>query len=135
MTFANLLLHIKDEELERELLQTLKSQRTTASFDQHKGDWNSLLDRISKTKPEALLLDLSAVPSELNIAMRQLRYHAPRLRVMALNNTADPQIILSAMRAGANEFLHIPLGETLQPALEECWHRPKTKRSRPYGAR
>jgi pilus assembly protein CpaE len=69
-------------------------------------------------KPEVLLLDLSVVPSELNIAMRQLRYHAPRLRVVALHNTADSQIILSAMRAGANEFLHIPLGETLEPALQ-----------------
>ena len=118
MTFANLLLHIQDEELERETLQTLRTQRNGFPFELHKGDWNSLLDRISKETPEALLLDLSAVPSELNIAMRQLRYHAPRLRVVALHNTPDPQIILSAMRAGANEFLHIPLEETLEPALQ-----------------
>ncbi|MBV8897934.1 MAG: AAA family ATPase [Acidobacteriaceae bacterium] len=131
MTFANLLLQIKDEELEREVLQALKSQRTPALFEQHKGDWNSLLDRIAKTKPEVLLLDLSSVPSELNIAMRQLRYSAPRLRVVALHTTPDPQIILSAMRAGANEFLHPPLGETLEPALERMFSEPDSDSGAP----
>jgi pilus assembly protein CpaE len=124
MTFANVLLYIKDEELEREVLQTLKSQRTSVASEQHKGDWNSLLDRISKTKPEVLLLDLSAVASELNIGLRQLRYHAPRLRVIALHTSADPQMILSAMRAGVNEFLHSPLGETLEPALQRMLSAP-----------
>ncbi len=118
MTLVNVLVYIKEEELERDVLGTLKSQRVPVLFDQHKGDWNSLLDRISKTKPAVLLLDLSTVPSELNIAIRQLRYQSPRLRVVALHTTPDPQIILSAMRAGANEFLHIPLGETLEPALQ-----------------
>ncbi len=121
MTFANLLLQIKDEELEREVLQTLKSQHTAVVFEQHKGDWNSLLDRISKSKPEVLLLDLSSVPSEINIAMRQLRYQDPRLRVVALHTTPDPQVILAAMRAGANEFLHSPLADTLEPALERIF--------------
>ncbi|HZS56272.1 MAG TPA: AAA family ATPase [Bryobacteraceae bacterium] len=131
MTFANLLLQVTDEELEREVLRTLKSQRTPVLFDQHKGDWNSLLDRISKTKPEILLLDLSSVPSELNIAMRQLRYHAPRIRVVALHTIADPQIILSAMRAGANEFLHIPLADTLEPALQRMFSASENEAVKP----
>ncbi|HEX4750894.1 MAG TPA: AAA family ATPase [Bryobacteraceae bacterium] len=127
MPFANLLIQIKDEELERDVLHSLKSFRTPLLFEQHKGDWNSLLDHISKSKPEILLLDLSAVPSELNIAIRQLRYHAPRLRVVALHTIADPQIILSAMRAGASEFLHMPLGEMLEPALEHMVAEPNTE--------
>lgn len=131
MTFANLLIHVKDEELEREVLSTLKSLRTPMLFEQHKGDWNSLLDHISKSKPEILLLDLSSVPSELNIAIRQLRYHAPRLRVVALHGTADPQMILSAMRAGANEFLHSPLTETLEPALQKMMAEPDAELAAP----
>ena len=121
MTYSNLLLHIKDEELERELLRTLKSLESPVSYDVHRGDWNGLLDQISKKPPEALLLDLSAIPSELNIAMRQLRYQLPQIRVIALNATPDPQVILAAMRAGASEFLHIPLGETLEPALQRIF--------------
>ena len=131
MTSANLLLQIKDEELEHEVLQTLKSLHNPASFEQHKGDWNSLLERISKTKPEVLLLDLSAVTSELNIAIRQLRSHAPRLRVVALHTTADSQMILSAMRAGVNEFVHTPVRETLENALERMLAAPESESSAP----
>ncbi len=83
----------------------------------HDSDWTSLLERIGNAKPEVLLLELSAVPSELNIAMRQLRYHAPRLKVVALHSNSDSQMILSAMRAGTNEFLHPPFKDTLRPAL------------------
>ncbi len=131
MISANLLLHIKDEDLERELLQTLKSLRNPVPFDQHKGDWNSLLDQISKTKPEVLLLDLSSVNTELNIAIRQLRYHAPRLRVVALHTSADSQLILSAMRAGANEFVHSPLSENLETALERMLAAPESEAAAP----
>jgi pilus assembly protein CpaE len=127
MTIANLLLHIKDEELDREVLRTLKSLKNAVSFDVHKGDWNALLERISRSAPEILLLDLASVPSELNIAMRQLKFHAPRIRVVALNASADPQIILSAMRAGASEFLHIPLGDTLEPALQRMASTSETE--------
>ena len=118
MSSAKLLLHIKDETLLRDAIDALKQSGHQMPFDQHDSDWTSLLDRISKTKPEVLLLDLSAVPSELNIAMRQLRYYAPRIKVVALHSSADSQTILAAMRAGANEFLHPPLKETLHPALE-----------------
>ena len=58
------------------------------------------------------------MPSELNIAMRQLRHQGSRTKVVALHSSADPQTILSAMRAGANEFLHPPLEDTLVPAVE-----------------
>jgi pilus assembly protein CpaE len=117
MKISNILVQLSDEELERECLQALKSLRDPVLYEQNKGEWDSLLDRVSKIKPDILLIDLSSVASEFNIAFRQLRYHAPRLRIIALAKTADPHVILSAMRAGANEFAHIPLSETLEPAL------------------
>ncbi len=118
MSSAKLLLHIKDESLSREVIGILKKPGSQIPFDEHTSDWTSLLDRIAESKPEVLLLDLSGVPSELNIAMRQLRYQAPRIRVVALHSSADPTTILSAMRAGVNEFLHPPLEENLAAALE-----------------
>src|SRR5579875_723258 len=118
MTSAKLLLHIQDESLNREAIDVLRKPGNQIGFDQHTGDWSSLLDRLAESKPEVLVLDLSSVPSELNIAMRQLRYQAPRMRVVALHSSADPTTILAAMRAGANEFLHPPLEETLLPALD-----------------
>lgn len=118
MTSAKLLLHIGDEGLHREATEILRTPGSQIPFDEDSSDWTGLLDRIANAKPEVLLLDLSSVPSELNIAMRQLRYQSPRIKVVALHASADPQTILSAMRAGANEFLHPPLENTLLPALE-----------------
>jgi pilus assembly protein CpaE len=118
MSAINLLLHIKEENLCREVVRTLKESSSPMSFDQHDSDWNALLERLSKTHPEVLLLDLSSVPGELNIAMRQLRYYSPGVKVIALHSSADPKIILAAMRAGVNEFLHPPFEDNLQPAIQ-----------------
>ena len=87
-------------------------------FEQHDSNWNALLERLAKTQPQVLLLDLSAVPGELNIAMRQLRYYSPGIKVIALHSSADPKTILAAMRAGVNEFLHPPFDDNLQSAIE-----------------
>lgn len=126
MTSAKLLLHIGDESLRREAMDVLRKPGNQIAFDDDASDWSTFLDRIANTKPEALLLDLSSVPSELNIAMRQLRYQAPRIKVVGLHSSADPQTILSAMRAGANEFLHPPLEDTLLPALERILSAAET---------
>ncbi|MBV9157333.1 MAG: AAA family ATPase [Acidobacteriaceae bacterium] len=124
MSSANLLLYITDERLRREAADTLRLSDSPIPFDQHDSDWASLVERIGKTKPEVLLLDLSAVPIELSAAIRQIRYHSPRIKVVLLHSSADPQIILSAMRAGANEFLNPPLADALPPALERIFSSP-----------
>lgn len=118
MSAVKLLLHIQEDNLRREVVQRLKESGKLASCDQHDADWNSLLENLGKCHPEVLLLDLSAVPGELNIAMRQLRYYSPGTKIIALHSSADPKTILSAMRAGVNEFLHPPLDDSLEAAIE-----------------
>ena len=118
MTSPKLLLHINDESLRREATDILRKPGNEIAFDEDSSDWSGFVERIANAKPEVLLLDLSSVPSELNIAMRQLRHQASRIKVVALHSSADPQTILSAMRAGANEFLHPPFEDTLVPAVE-----------------
>jgi pilus assembly protein CpaE len=118
MSSAKLLLFIKDESLRKDTRQVLADSASHIAFEQHDSDWNSLLDRIGKSKPEIVLLDMSSVPGELTIAVRQLRHHSPRVKVVLLHVRADTQTILTAMRAGANEFLHPPLERTLVPALD-----------------
>jgi pilus assembly protein CpaE len=124
MSSANLLLFIADETLRREALEVLRLAESPIPFDQHDSDWAGLLERIGKTKPDILLLDLSAVPVDLSIGIRQIRYHVPRIKVVALHASADPKIILTVMRAGANEFLHSPLAASLQAALEQILSTP-----------
>ena len=118
MSSSKLLLHINDESLRREATGVLRKPGNEIPFDEDSSDWNGFVERIANARPEVLLLDLSSVPSELNIAMRQLRHQASRTKVVALHSSADPQTILSAMRAGANEFLHPPFDDTLVPAIE-----------------
>jgi pilus assembly protein CpaE len=118
MSAAKLLLFLKDDDLRAEAVSVLRASMPHLAVDQHDSDWNSLLDRVSKAKPELLLLEAAAVPGELSIGIRQLRHYCARVRVVVLDARAEPQAILSAMRAGANEFLHTPLEDTLPPALE-----------------
>jgi pilus assembly protein CpaE len=117
MSAARLLIFLQDEALRFEALETLRSAVRPIPFALHESDWNMLLERVTKTRPEALVVDLTAVP-DMALAMRQLRYAAPRIKVVVLHPVPDPQMILAAMRAGVNEFVHPPLDGTFCQALE-----------------
>ncbi len=121
MSAAKILLLLKDDSLRQQATAVLRDSPFQAAFDFHDSDWNTLLDRVAKSKPEVLILDLTAVPGELSIAIRQLRHYSPRVKIVVLHTRADSQTILGAMRAGANEFLHPPLDESLVPALERIF--------------
>ncbi len=118
MNSVKVLLHIKDDNLRREAVDALRESAQQIAFEQHDSDWTSLLEQLGKIKPEALLLDLTTVPTDLAVAMRQIKIHAPRTKVVALHAIEDSKMILSAMRAGVNEFLHPPLEDSLPNALE-----------------
>jgi pilus assembly protein CpaE len=118
MSAATMLLHVKDDSLGRETVDVLREFCGHVPFEQSSSDWNALLDQLRRIKPDVLLLDVGAVPAELALAMRQIKTHAPRTKVMALHASDDPKVILSAMRAGVNEFVALPFRENLPPALE-----------------
>src|SRR2546423_311540 len=118
MSSVKVLLSVKDENLRRKAVDALRESCENVAFEQHDSDWTSLLERLAKVKPEVLLLDVGAVPTDLAIAIRQAKLQAPRTKIIALHSVDDPKIILAAMRAGANEFLHPPLEESLPLALE-----------------
>lgn len=117
MFSPKLTVYVEDQYLCREALDLLNPLADELPFEHYSGDWNSLLLHLHQAKPEVILLDLSSVPGDLNSAIRQLRVQVPRLKVIALHSEAEPQTILSALRAGASEFLHPPLAEALHPAI------------------
>lgn len=133
MLLPKILVHVEEPNLRRETLDVLNPLAEELPFDYHTGDWSSLLHRLAETKPEAILLDLASVPGELALAIRQMRTQVARLKVIALHSEADPHTILSAMRAGATEFLHPPLADYLQPAVTrilEAQDEEQTAKSR-----
>ena len=117
MNSPTLLLHIKDDSLRREILGVCKQSPTPLVLEQHDGEWGSLLERLASLQPDIVLLDLSAVQLDLNLAIRQMRSQALNLKVVVVHSSADSSTILSAMRAGASEFLHPPLRDTLLAAV------------------
>jgi pilus assembly protein CpaE len=118
MSSVKVLLSINDENLARKAVDALRESSANVSFERHDSDWTSLLERLVKVKPEALLLDVGAVPTDLAVAIRQVKLQAPRTKIVAIHAVDDPKIILAAMRAGAHEFLHPPFDESLAPALD-----------------
>jgi pilus assembly protein CpaE len=126
MSSSKVLLHVKDEALRREIVATLTASCPDVRYDERAFDWLGLLDEVGQGRPEAVLIDFDALPSDPANSIRQLKAQHPRLKVIALHGSADPKIILAAMRAGANEFLHPPLDESLPAALERILNSPDT---------
>lgn len=115
---CKVLIHVKDDALRRETTATLTASCPDVVFDERELEWNGLLEELARTRPDAVLLDFNSLSSDPANAIRQLKLQHPRVKVIALHGAADPKIILAAMRAGANEFLHPPLEESLPAALE-----------------
>ncbi len=98
-------------------------------------NWPSLIERLEFLRPELVLLDISALPLSLEEAVGGVRAALPDCLLVALDKIAQPDTILAAMRAGANEFLYPPLGDSLRKAVgRRADVRPRPKDSgRPPG--
>jgi len=81
-------------------------------------NWPAFLERLAALRPEVVLLDISQPPRSLEECLRGVRAAAPQCMLVALHTTAHPETILTAIRAGAHEFLYPPVGGNLRLALE-----------------
>lgn len=118
MSSRKVLLHLKDEALRRETVATLTDSCPNIIFEGRDFEWSSLRDEVAQSQSDVLLLDFSALTGDPVEAIKLLKSQHPRLKVIALHSSPDPKVILAAMRAGANEFLHPPLAESLPESLE-----------------
>ena len=74
--------------------------------------------------PDLVMVDIRADVSSGMAAIERLRAGSPALAIFAIATAAEPDLILQAMRAGANEFFPwLPGGTTQQSrAMEESFH-------------
>ena len=74
--------------------------------------------------PDLVMVDIRADVSSGMAAIERLRASSPALAIFAIATAAEPDLILQAMRAGANEFFPwLPGGTTQQSrAMEESFH-------------
>jgi pilus assembly protein CpaE len=78
----------------------------------------ALLDRIERHRVDVVLLEPQKLALPLEEFIRRLRNTAAQPAIFVLSPDASPALILEALRAGANEYLYPPLGESLRDALE-----------------
>jgi pilus assembly protein CpaE len=118
MSSSKVLLHLNDETLRKETLAVLNASCPGVLYDERQLEWSALLEEVGWTRPDAVLLDYASLTSDPANAIRQVKIQHPRAKIIAMHTSPDPKIILAAMRAGANEFLHPPLEESLPAALQ-----------------
>ena len=90
------------------------------------GDVSNFLDRLERMRPDVVLVDISDWREPLDGLVMSIRAATGDPMIIALNTTAEPDAILSSLRAGVNEYLYPPLEEPLRRALE----RRSAERSR-----
>jgi pilus assembly protein CpaE len=82
-------------------------------------DVNSGLRLVRGLQPDAVLLELPANASETVEAIRKIREEQPDTGIILSSYESSPQLILSCVRAGAQEFISRPIDTTeLQKAME-----------------
>jgi pilus assembly protein CpaE len=88
-----------------------RTVHTCASFPVAGSD--PVMRRVQAANPEVLLVDIpSDSPAIAMRAIELLQQELPETAVFAIGNLNQPQIIVSAMRAGAREFIERPTTTT-----------------------
>jgi len=82
------------------------------------GETSLFLNQLEQARVDVLLIDLTRLAEPFEQVARRIKTLSAAPMIVALNDTADPEVILGAIRAGASEFLYPPLEAGLQKALE-----------------
>ena len=97
------------------------------------GDLSNLLDRLERMRPDVVLIDISTWREPLEGLIASIRKAVGGdSMLVAVNNSAEADSILSALRAGIDEYLFPPIGEPLRKALEK---RSAERSRRPVGGK
>jgi pilus assembly protein CpaE len=81
-------------------------------------DADALLDRIERHRVDVVLVEASRVSLPLEEFVRRLKNTSAQPAVFVVHPELSPERILEALRAGAGEYLYLPLADTLRDAFE-----------------
>ncbi len=102
------------------VLEALKSIPVRIILDQVGfGAWHLFREKVERLQPDVILVDLAGQPEQRFACIQQIRTMSRPPAVVVFHDSSDATVILNAMRAGAAEFLTLPLEEgALSAALE-----------------
>lgn len=110
---------IASEDLQQEVQACLKDLPVRVLLQQPGlGDTAAFMSQVDSLRLDVLLIDLTRLAEPFESVVRRVKSGSNPPQIIALNTTADPEVILGAIRAGANEFLYPPISATLGNALE-----------------
>jgi len=95
------------------------------------GEWPAFLDKLERLRPDVLLVDFTSLQESYDDAVGRIKSTSVAPMVVALHKSAEPETILSVIRAGADEYVYPPLATNLPKALE----RMSVGKSKKQGAR
>ena len=81
---------------------------------------------VDQTQPDIAIINLDSDIDKALLVIQQLNLEAPSISILVTSETSDGQVILRVMRAGAEEYLTLPLQQDeLSSALARLRrHRP-----------
>jgi pilus assembly protein CpaE len=91
-------------------------------------DWPAFLERLDRIRPDVVFLDVTRLREPLEEVVRKIRATGGQPAVFAMHLTAEPQAILTALRAGVSEYLFPPLEMHLKEAMERLSQSRETLR-------
>jgi pilus assembly protein CpaE len=124
-----------DEEFKRQISQLLRAGGVPIGIVENR------MSDSSGAGPDIIVVDIRADASSGMAAIERLRAGHPSIAIFAVANTAEPDLILQAMRAGANEFFPwtpggTPAARTMEESLHSAVRRTATRRDAAHaGAR
>jgi pilus assembly protein CpaE len=103
----------------RETLKAMLLGMDIVWLDAECSRYEFFADVVEQSKPDAAVVSLDGGPDRAIMLMDKLRVNSPDCSMLALSKSTDGQLILKTIRAGAKEFLPLPLEvEELHAALE-----------------
>jgi len=111
---------IESKELWEELKMALAPLPIRIAFEASEipQDWGPFLERLDRVQPDVILLEVTRLREPLDEVVKRLRSTSAQPAIFALHTSAHPEAILTALRAGASEYLYPPVTDPLNAALE-----------------
>jgi pilus assembly protein CpaE len=110
-------------------LYALRELDAHVGYDhENASNWTGLAAAMEQSVIAVLLFDLMSLgESDLTRSIAEIKARTPHVKVIAAYPYDDSAKILMAMRAGANEFVHSPIGPALAAAFERVprFHAPQ----------
>ncbi len=121
---------IATKEWRQEVGACLEGTSARTVIDQPElGDRAAFLEKLERIHPDAILVDFTRVKEPYDEFIAQVKSTAAAPMVVALHRSAEPEIILSMIHAGADEYLYPPFSANLGKALERMAGRSRQRHS------